>query len=246
MKRFGAIALAMAVGQLSLWGAGVDGAAWGKKKPKVEAPPPVVNDMQVEGLVGELEDAAVQRTLQGSHAAMRRCYDEQAGRLHYVGGHIELKVRVLPSGKPKWVAIVDSNVGNTEIEQCVVGVLEKTAFPTPKGGEGELTCPIDFAARTPTGKWAGERIAGVLAKKKAALHACQGKAKAGTATLDALRMTLYIGPGGAPTSVGFAAEAPQDAKVTKCLADKLLSLQFDDPLGQMVKVDYPLSGLGQK
>lgn len=220
---------------------GLTSPGWSKKKPKVEAPPPVAADMQVEGTVGELEDAAVQRVLQTNHAAMRRCYDEQAGRLHYVGGHLELKVRVLPSGRPKWVAIVDSSLGNTEIEQCVVTTLEKLQFPAPKGGEGELTCPIDFAARTPTGSWQKERIASTLAKKKAALLACKGKA--GTATVKALRMTLYVGPGGSATSAGFAADDPQDAKLAKCVADRVLGLQFDDPLGQMVKVSFPMGDL---
>ena len=222
--------------------AGLVEPAFSKKKPKVEAPPPpAAADMQVEGIVGELEDGAVQRVLQANHAAMRRCYDEQAGRLHYVGGHRELKVRVLPSGRPKWVAIVDSSLGSTEIEQCVVATLEKTQFPTPKGGEGELTCPIDFAARTPTGTWQKERIASVLAKKKAALAACKGRA--GTAAVKALRMTLYVGPGGSATSAGFAADEPQDAKLAKCVADRVLALSFDDPLGQMVKVSFPMGDL---
>lgn len=217
------------------------GPASGKKKPKVEAPPPVAADMQVEGIVGELEDAAVQRVLQANHGATRRCYDEQAGRLHYVGGHLELKVRVLPSGKPKWVAIIDSSLGNSEIEQCVVSTLEKLQFPAPKGGEGELTCPIDFAARTPTGNWQKERISSVLAKKKAALSACKGKT--GTAAVKALRMTLYVGPGGTATSAGFAADEPQDPKLAKCVTDRVLALQYDDPLGQMVKVSFPMGDL---
>lgn len=221
--------------------AGLFTPAWSKKKPKVEPPPPAAAEMQVEGTVGELDDAAVQRVLQTNHGAMRRCYDEQAGRLHYVGGHLELKVRVLPSGQAKWVAIVDSNVGNTEIEQCVVGVLEKTRFPAPKGGEGELTCPIDFAARTPTGSWAGERIASVIGKKKAAIAACKGKP--GTAAVKSLRLTLYVGPGGSATSAGFAADEPQDGKLSKCVADRVLGLHFDDPLGQMVKVTYSFADL---
>jgi hypothetical protein len=215
--------------------------AWSKKKPKVEPPPPAAAEMQIEGTVGELEDAAVQRVLQANHGAMRRCYDEQAGRLHYVGGHLELKVRVLPSGQPKWVAIVDSNVGNTEIEQCVVGVLEKTRFPAPKGGEGELTCPIDFAARTPTGSWPGERIASVIGKKKAAISGCKGKP--GTAALKSLRLTLYVGPGGSATSAGFASDEPQDSKLSKCVADRVLGLHYDDPLGQMVKVSFSFADL---
>lgn len=215
--------------------------AWSKKKPKAEPPPPVAAEMQVEGMVGELDDGAVQRVLQANHGAMRRCYDEQAGRLHYVGGHLELKVRVLPSGQPKWVAIIDSNVGNTEIEQCVVGVLEKTRFPAPKGGEGELTCPIDFAARTPTGSWPGERISSVIGKKKSAIAGCRGKP--GTAVLKALRLTLYVGPGGSATSAGFSADEPQDKKLSQCVADRLLALQYDDPLGQMVKVSFSFADL---
>ena len=91
----------------------------------------------------------------------------------------------------------------------------KTRFPAPKGGEGELTCPIDFAARTPTGSWPGERIASVIGKKKSAIAGCRGKP--GTAALKALRLTLYVGPGGSATSAGFSADEPQDKSSASAL-----------------------------
>jgi hypothetical protein len=89
--------------------------------------------------------------------------------------------------------------------------------------------------------WPGARIVSSLEKKKAALKGC--KARSGSAPPSALHATLYIGPGGKATSVGFAADSPLDDKTTSCVAKVLLAAQYDDPLGQMVKVDYHLSEL---
>jgi hypothetical protein len=219
----------------------VNGGASAKKpKPKVDpvAAAPADSTMQIQGTLGELDAGQVERLLQEQRGAMRRCYDSAAADLHYLGGRLELKVQVAPSGQPKAVTVPDSSLGSFEVERCLVGVLEKLKFPQPKGGDGEVSYPFEAAARTPVGIWQGARISSTVAKKRAAIKACAGFAKA-----TGLRTTIYIGPGGKATSAGFSAETPLDDKLVRCVAKQLLALSYDDPLGQMVKVSFDFKDL---
>ena len=197
--------------------------------------------MQVEGTVGELDSAACEKVLAEHHAEIKKCYAEATDRLFYLGGRMELKLRIGPSGQPRSVAMISSSVGNYEVEHCVTAVLHKLHFPPPKGGDGELTYPVEFAARAQVGAWPADKVAAEL--KRAHLGSCSGrKPRPGErlAPLSAMRATLYVGPGGKVTSVGFSAEEPIDEKLASCVANKARALQLDDPLGKMVKVSYDL------
>jgi len=219
------------------------GASSVAKKPALghEGAAPADDGMHVEGTIGEMDSKQVEQLFSQHQPAMRRCYDEAAESLHYLGGSMQIKVHVATSGQPRAVTIVESNLGSVEVERCIVGIIEKLRFPAPKGGEGEVSYPFSAAGRTPVGTWPAERISGPVEKKRGALKGCFGKGKAGPAS--SLRATLYIGPGGKATSVGFSADAPLFDKLTRCVAKQLLANQYDDPLGQMVKVSYDFKDL---
>lgn len=226
-----------AAGVSAAWAAADRGAA------KAPAAAHGGDTMQVEGVVGELDSAGCDKVLAEHHADIKKCYDEVSERLFYLGGRMQLKLRIGPSGLPHSVAMIQSTVGNYEVEHCVTTVVQKMHFPQPKGGDGELTYPVEFAARTPVGAWAPEKVASEL--KQAKFASCAGhKPKAGEhlATVHTMRATLYVGPGGKVTSVGFSAEEPIDDKVASCVAGKVRALQLDDPLGKMVKVSCDLDG----
>jgi hypothetical protein len=203
--------------------------------------------MQVEGIVGELDSAGCEKVLAEHHDEIKKCYAEVSERLFYLGGRMQLKLRIGASGLPNSVAMTSSTVGSYEVEHCVTGVLHKLHFPPPKGGDGELTYPVEFAARTAVGVWTPDKVATEL--RRAKLQSCTGhKPKPGErlAPVGSMRATLYVGPGGKVTSVGFSAEEPIDDKVASCVAQKTKALQLDDPLGKMVKVSYDLGGGAQE
>lgn len=229
-------ALSLLLG-LASWGAG----AGKKKKPVPVAAAPSGDDMHIEGLMGELDVAEVERVIQDRHPKLKACYATQAARLHYLGGHAELKVRVTTAGRPRWVTVPKSSVGSWEVERCMVLALEGISLQPPKGGEGELTCPIDFAARTRVTDWSIDKVRSALSKAGGALKGCKGKAT--DARLDEITTTLYVGPGGIPTSVGFSAEKPLSDALGTCLRQKIMALHFDDPLGTMAKVSVPFADL---
>ena len=198
-------------------------------------------EMQVEGTVGELDSAGCDKVLAAHREEIKKCYQEATERLFYLGGRMELKLRIGPSGLPHSVAMTSSSVGSYEVERCVTAAVHKLHFPPPKGGDGELTYPVEFAARTPVGSWPTEKVAAEL--KRAKFVGCAGhKPRPGehVAPIQSMRLTLYVGPGGKVTSVGFSAEEPIDDKVAHCVAGKARALQLDDPLGKMVKVSYDL------
>ncbi len=238
----------LAMRWLRIWLLAVPALSWAQKAPpKDNAPTPAsaAESMRVESNLGEMDAAQVERVFRQSQADLRRCYDDAAKTQHYLGGRMQLKVQVPPSGQPRAVSVVESTLGSLDVERCVVGLIEKMRFPPPKGGEGELTYPFECASRTPVGNWPSARIAEAIEKKRSALRACtkSKSTKAKSAGAAAFAATLYIGPGGKATSVGFSADAPLDEKLTRCVAKHLLSVQYDDPLGQMVKVRYDFKGL---
>lgn len=236
----------------SLLLAGLAGAGYstarGEGKGKAAAPAAALpaEGMQVEGIVGELDSGGCERVLAAHKDEIKKCYAAATERLFYLGGRMELKLRIGPNGQPRSVAMVSSSVGSYEVEHCVTTVLHKLHFPPPKGGDGELTYPVEFAARTPVGAWTADKVATEL--KQAKLTGCIGrKPHPGErlATVGAMRATLYVGPGGKVTSVGFSAEEPIDEKIALCVANKARAVQLADPLGKMVKVSYDLGGGGE-
>ena len=225
---------------------GIGAATPGGAKERAAKPAAAAGDgMQIEGVVGELDATQVEKTLTEGRAELRKCYEDISGRLFYLGGKMEVKLLIAQTGKARSVAMLRSTVGSYEVERCVVSLMQKMAFPQPKGGDGELTFPVEFAARTPVQAWQSDKIADAVHKALPTWKSCQSKGrkpKAGekSAGVASIRATLYVGPGGQVTSAGFSANDPIDDKVAGCLLDKVLALRLDDPLGKMAKVSYDL------
>lgn len=200
--------------------------------------------MQIEGGAGELDAAQVEALLRARQPEVRKCYDEVAQRLWYVGGRVALKFKVGAGGVARSIAVTESTLGSYEIEHCMTSLFKKVTFPSPKGGDGELSYPVDFAAKSRVAEWPAAKVASVFADKKAQaqLKGCEPKKKPKpgekVAPLSSVRATLYVGPGGHVTSVGVSAAEPISDAMASCLVKKIAALQFDDPLGQMTKVSY--------
>lgn len=239
------------LGMMALWGGLLCGALLGtaesrKKAPKPAAAPTVAEEMAIEGIAGQLDAPACERVLQKSQPDLKKCYEDVASRMIFLSGHIELKLFIGTDGKAKRVITQKSNVGSYEVEHCLMQTLAKIDYPPAKGGLGEITYPMDFAGRMPLGSWGAEQVAEQLDKEKKKLLGCQGKAKKPKpgerfAHVEAMRMTLYVGPGGQVVAAGFSSpKDPLDEGVTACLDTKARSLRLADPLGKIVKVEYSL------
>ena len=198
--------------------------------PAAEAP----DEMKVSGTLGTLTDDEIAGPFQRRWDDITRCYDEATQRLSYLGGRIELKLRVGATGDPKSVYVASSTFGNYDAERCILQIARSLHFAQPQGGaEAEFTYPIEFRARRAVQTWDEARVSPAVARHRRDLAAC--KAKAPNGLPPTLTMTVYVAPGGKVTSAGLAADAPLDDGFAECLVQRSHSWRLDDPLGKIAK-----------
>jgi hypothetical protein len=202
----------------------------------VEAPPAAErNDgIEIAGTLGQLSDEEIGGPFQRRWDEITRCYEEAAAKINYLGGRIELKLRIAGSGDPKSAWVASSTFGNWDAERCVLTIARALHFAKPHGGpEAEFTYPIEFRGKRAVQTWDGERVEPSLARHKRDLAACKTKLRAEVP--PSLQLTVYVAPGGKVTSAGLAADGALDDAFGACLVQKTRLWRLDDPLGQIAK-----------
>ena len=196
--------------------------------------------MVVAGTLGTLTDEEMNEPFKRRWSDVSRCYTAQKTKLGYLGGKVELRVRIGATGAPTVVHVV-TPLGSLETERCLVSLARELSFGKPRGGpEAEFTYPVDFPIDGTLRTWEPERGAKTLTKAKRDLAACAAR---GASTPGPLTMTLYVGPGGKVTSAGIGADQPVDDKVASCLCDRATKTwRLDDPLGSIAKVTIQIGG----
>jgi hypothetical protein len=185
-----------------------------------------------DGLLGTLDEDAINRTLQPKLAEFSECFNKHK-KLGYVGGTITLRYRVARDGSVKKLGYV-SDLGSFAVERCVVAAARDVRFPPPKGGEAELEYPAAFRPRQRHQVWDGDRISADVHRHERQLKGCAGAPAS-------YQLTFYIGAGGKTTSVGFSSPEPWSAGVQafgECVVERAHNWHFTDPLGEITKASF--------
>lgn len=208
-----------------------------------QAPPPrhdESDEMKVAGTLGTLDEDEIAGPFQRRWDDITRCIDEVAQKQQFLGGRIEVKLRVTAAGEPKSAFIAASTFGNYDAERCVLAIARELHFAHPHGGgEAEFSYPIEFHARRPVQTWEEARVSPSVARHRKDVHEC--KQKAPGKLPSALSMTVYVAPGGKIASAGLAADAPLDDAFAECLVGKTRGWRLDDPLGKIAKATVPVA-----
>ena len=203
----------------------------------VVAPPPPreePDEMKVAGTLGTLSDDEIAGPFQRRWDDITHCIDEVAQKQQFLGGKIEVKLRVTAAGEPKSAFIAASTFGNYDAERCVLAIARELRFAHPHGGgEAEFSYPIEFRARRPVQTWDEARVEPSVMRHRKDVHEC--KQKAPGKLPPTLSMTVYVAPGGKIASAGLAADAPLDDAFGECLVGKTKAWRLDDPLGRIAK-----------
>jgi hypothetical protein len=190
--------------------------------------------MIVEGTRGHLDPADIQPVVERSWDEVQACYEGGVGKLRYIGGQLELKFRVNKDGSVKHVHVASGTLGAWPVEKCILAVAMAFRFPRPRGGEAVFSFPIDFPARGRTVAMEPGRAASDLGPKLDKLASCVAEADG---DVPPLALTVYVGPGGAVTMAGFAADgdAPIPEPFADCAAALVMSWKLSDPRGTVAK-----------
>jgi hypothetical protein len=200
------------------------------------APPPAEkpDEMKVAGTLGSLDEDEIAGPFQRRWDDITRCYETAAGKQQFLGGRIEVKLRVTQTGDPKSAFVVASTFGNYDAERCILGIARELHFGKPHGGgEAEFTYPIEFRARRPVQPWDEARVSPSVQRHRGDVRECKQRAAGGLP--PSLSMTVYVAPGGKIASAGLAADAPLDDAFANCLVGKTRGWRLDDPLGKIAK-----------
>lgn len=199
-----------------------------------EPPPRRRDDIQISGLKGTIDAAAVEKALGKKTRAVEACRRQHIGSFSYVGGDITFFFEIGMDGVPTKVFIEKSQLGHWQMEACILGVAKSLKFVKPKGGKAEVRYSMALADNgTKASDWDEDKAKPTLKKKRRALRACRKGGKPKSFTL-----TFYVLPGGSVKTVGVASSVALPAGFAACVSKVVTAQTFADPLGSVARATY--------
>ena len=183
-----------------------------------KTPPPRPIDpyaaMSLSSEVGVVDSADVEATIQDHFDEVRGCYARAGKAQKYAGGKVLLRFLIAGDGAAQDVWVLESSLGNYDVERCLVEVGRRMVFDAPIGNKATtFDYPVEFRS---TNQLAvldidGMKIDHDVASFRPQLSACGQLAKDGAIAI------MYIEPNGVPGSVGLAATTEIDEDVGECI-----------------------------
>jgi TonB family protein len=224
--------------------------------PKVAEPPPRPKRVVVEtdkddepqdGVTfthkrGQMAQDTIQAGLQPHAQELTDCYMTKVGRRRWLGGHVVLHWDIKADGTVTSVKLSESDLGNWDIEKCLLEAARTATFGKPVGGDADFTVPLDFSAKGNAQIWDEDKSLRAIGGQLAKLDACPDPKVMKAAKKPLLHpvnvtVTLYVGPHGKTESVGFSSpntEIPDEWM--ECAAKATTAWRLPDPRGQVAKL----------
>lgn len=117
-------------------GAGGDGSGYGRgvsrygertsKAPQVIPGQPIVS--------GSLDREIIRRIIRQHRAEYQYCYEKELNKKRDLNGKIVVKFTISGNGSVIQASVVESSMGNPDVESCLTARIKRWVFPEPKGG----------------------------------------------------------------------------------------------------------------
>jgi TonB family protein len=214
-------------------------AAQGAPAPKRARPVADIDpSMRVDNEMGVLETADVEDTLQARFDDVRACYERAGKAREYAGGRVLLHFLVDGTGHAEDVWVVESSLGNYEVERCLVGVGRSVAFPAPSGHKATtFDYPVEFRS---TREMAVLDIDGLKIDHDLATFLPQ-LATCGRLAKEPVNAIMYIEPTGFPGSVGLATGGALDETAGECAVRTIQRWKMSATLpGKMLRANFSI------
>jgi len=175
--------------------------------------------MGVQNEMGVYDSADIEETMAAHMEEIRECYGRAGRARKYVAGKVNLRFMVSGDGRTQDVLVVSTDLGNYEVERCVVEVGRRVKFPAPIGHKATtFEYPVEFRS---TGQIAVQDLDDspkVVHDVTVFMHSL---AACGAVTADGVSARFYIEPNGLIGSVGLAGESVFDEHAGACMVREM-------------------------
>jgi TonB family protein len=191
-------------------------------------------EMAMENEVGVYDTADIEETMAAHMDDVRGCYARAGKAKKFAGGKVMLRFLVSGEGKPQDVLVVANDLGNYDVERCLVDVGRHVKFPPPDGGKATtFEYPVEFLS---THDVDVQDLEDSLKIDRDVGNAMKTLASCGAVTPTGAAAVFYVDPRGAIASVGFAADSPMDEHAGACVVSEMRRWKMSASLpGRMLR-----------
>jgi TonB family protein len=206
-----------------------------KKAPKPVDPGA---SMTLDNEIGVMDTDDVEATLQEHFESVRDCYTRAGKAQRYAGGKVLLRFMVAGDGTAQDVWVLESSLGNYDVERCLVDVGRKIHFHAPNGNKATtFEYPVEF--RSESGMEIldidGPKVEHDVATLMPQLAGC------GQLASEQVNAIVYIESNGVPGSVGLATAAAIDEDAGDCVVQTIRGWRMSVGLpGHVVRTTFSI------
>ena len=194
--------------------------------------------MSIDSELGVLDTEDVEATLKQHFDEIRGCYQRAGKAQRYAGGRVMLRFLVGGDGLSQDVLVIESTLGNYDVERCLVEVGRRIAFPAPTGRKPTtFEYPVEFRS---TNQLAVLEVDGLKFDHDLSVLLPQLAVCGQLAAMDASAI-IYIEPNGHPGSVGLAAATTLDEDVGDCMVQTIRRWKMSSTLpGRVMRASFSI------
>ncbi|HVY36732.1 MAG TPA: AgmX/PglI C-terminal domain-containing protein [Polyangia bacterium] len=205
-----------------------------RPKPARKADDPYKN-MTVTNEVGVMDTDDVEATIQEHFDDVRGCYARAGKAQKYAEGKVLLRFLVDGEGQAQDVWVLETTLGNYDVERCLVEVGRHIHFHAPGGNKPTtFEYPVEFrsSSRVEVLDIDGPKVDHDLASLMPQLAAC------GRVSDEQVNAIVYVEPNGVPGSVGLATAAAVDEDAGDCVVQTIRAFRMSIGLpGHVVRTN---------
>jgi TonB family protein len=191
-------------------------------------------EMGVQNEMGVYEGADIEEALAGHMEEVRDCYGRAGRAQKYAAGKVMLRFIVSGEGKPQDVLVIATDLGNYDVERCLVDVGRRVKFPPPSGNKATtFEYPVEFRSKREMDVQDLDDSVKVDHDVTTFMHSL---ASCGAVTENGASAIFYIEPNGMVASVGLAAESKLDEDAGACMVREMRRWRMSAALpGRMLR-----------
>lgn len=200
------------------------------------------SEMGLENEVGVYESADVEGAIADRMDEVRGCYRRAGRAQRYAGGMVTLRFVVSGNGTTEDVLVIGTDLGNYEVERCLVAVGRTVKFPAPNGSKATtFEYPVEFRSTHELPVQDLDESIKIERDMAASMHLLAG---CGPVSETGASAIFYVEPSGAIGSVGLAASSPVNEEAGACTVREMRRWRMSATLpGRMLRYHASLPAL---